>query len=202
MRSHAIACDLEKNLSFTTVQVLVKASGTRSGTESLPKVFLHYNCEQISFIIFFAFLKKGRNEKRDSFYTAKRVSSVHSCHDETCLAVFSVPFPQNKFRMCFFLNRKVHTYTCLDTWTKHYYDSNMRCPRQNRTHHTLMSHHNTEPRHNMQRKQTLPPTRERRNQIRPGGSRHPAIMQEQSIAPYSQPSVQSQPNRRNQQRKH
>jgi hypothetical protein len=30
----------------------------RSGTESLPKVFLHDNCEQVSFIIFFAFLKK------------------------------------------------------------------------------------------------------------------------------------------------
>ena len=62
---HAIACDckqsqaiLKKNLSFTTVRVLENASGTRSGTESLPKVFLHANCEQISFIIFFAFLKK------------------------------------------------------------------------------------------------------------------------------------------------
>ena len=65
MRSHAITCDRmrshaisKKNLSFTTVQVLENASGTRSGTESLPKVFLHDNCEQISFIIFFAFLKK------------------------------------------------------------------------------------------------------------------------------------------------
>jgi len=43
---------------WTTVRVLENASGTRSGTESLPKVFLHDNCEQISFIIFFAFLKK------------------------------------------------------------------------------------------------------------------------------------------------
>ena len=41
-----------------TVQVLENASGMRSGTESLPKVFLHDNCEQVSFIIFFAFLKK------------------------------------------------------------------------------------------------------------------------------------------------
>jgi hypothetical protein len=55
MRSHVIS---KKNLSFTTVRVLENASGTRSGTESLPKVFLHDNCEQISFIIFFAFLKK------------------------------------------------------------------------------------------------------------------------------------------------
>ncbi len=58
MRSHAITCDRmrshaisKKNLSFTTVQVLENASGTRSGTESLPKVFLHDNCEQISFIV-------------------------------------------------------------------------------------------------------------------------------------------------------
>ncbi len=51
---------------------------------------------------YFRLSQKGRNEKRDSFYTAKRVSSVHSCHDETRLAVFSVPFPQNKFRTCFF----------------------------------------------------------------------------------------------------
>jgi len=63
MRSHAIACDRMQsheiaNPMSTTVRVLENASGTRSGTESLPKVFLHDNCEQISFIIFFAFLKK------------------------------------------------------------------------------------------------------------------------------------------------
>jgi hypothetical protein len=60
---HVIACDRKRsheiaNLMSTTVRVLENASGTRSGTESLPKVFLHDNCEQISFIIFFAFLKK------------------------------------------------------------------------------------------------------------------------------------------------
>jgi hypothetical protein len=45
---HAIACDRKRshaiskiNLSFTTVRVLGNASGMRSGTESLPKVFLH-----------------------------------------------------------------------------------------------------------------------------------------------------------------
>jgi len=90
MQLQAIACDLEK--TFTTVRVLENASGMRTGTESLPKVFLHDNCEQISF--FFCLSQKGRNEKWDSFYTAKRVSSVHSCRDETRLAVFSVPFPQ------------------------------------------------------------------------------------------------------------
>jgi len=58
MRLQAITCDLEKKPSFTTDPVLENASGMRSGTESLPKVFLHDNCEQISFIIFFAFLKK------------------------------------------------------------------------------------------------------------------------------------------------
>jgi hypothetical protein len=51
---------------------------------------------------FFRLSQKGRNEKRDSFYTAKCVSSVSSCRDETRLAVFSVPFPQNKFQTCFF----------------------------------------------------------------------------------------------------
>ena len=99
MRSQAIACDLKKKLSFTTVRVLENASGTRSRTESLSKVFLHDNCEQISI---FCLSQKGRNEKRDSFYTAKCVSSVHSCRDETRLVIFSVPFPPNKFRMCFF----------------------------------------------------------------------------------------------------
>ena len=63
MGSHAIACDRMQshaiaNLMSTTVRVLENASGTRSGTESLPKVFLQDNFEQISFIIFFAFLKK------------------------------------------------------------------------------------------------------------------------------------------------
>ena len=52
MQSHEIA-----NLMSTTVRVLENASGTRSGTESLPKVFLHDNCEQISYN-FFRFLKK------------------------------------------------------------------------------------------------------------------------------------------------
>ena len=62
MRSHAFACDRMRsheiaNLMSTTVRVLENASGTRSGTESLPKVFLHDNCEQISYN-FFRFLKK------------------------------------------------------------------------------------------------------------------------------------------------
>jgi len=65
MQSHVISCDRKrshaiskKKLMSTTVRILENASGTRSGTESLPKVFLHDNCEQISFIIFFTFLKK------------------------------------------------------------------------------------------------------------------------------------------------
>ena len=66
MRSQAIACDIsKKNLSFRTVRVLENASGTRSGTESLPKVFLQDNFEQISFIIFFAFLKKEEMKLRE-----------------------------------------------------------------------------------------------------------------------------------------
>jgi hypothetical protein len=74
LRLHAIACNVavisaKKKLMSTTVRVLENTSGTRSGTESLPKVFLHDNCEQIYIIIFLPFSKK-RNKKRDSFYTA------------------------------------------------------------------------------------------------------------------------------------
>jgi len=39
----------------------------RSWTESLPEVFLHDNCEQISLIIFFAFLKKEEMRSRTHF---------------------------------------------------------------------------------------------------------------------------------------
>ena len=70
MRLHAIASDRKiskKNLSVTAVLVLENALGTRSGTESVPKVFLHDNCEQISFIIFFAFLKKEEMRSRTHF---------------------------------------------------------------------------------------------------------------------------------------
>jgi len=59
-RSHAIS---KKNLSFTTVQVLENASGT---------VFLDDNCEQISFIIFFAFLKK-EEMRRGTHFTQQKV---------------------------------------------------------------------------------------------------------------------------------
>ena len=58
MRSHAIACDIsKKNLSFRTVRVLENASGTRSGTESLPKCFFTTTVNRFH-IIFLAFLKK------------------------------------------------------------------------------------------------------------------------------------------------
>ena len=58
MRSHAIACDIsKKNLSFRTVRVLENASGTRSGTESLPKCFFTTTVNRFH-ILFFAFLKK------------------------------------------------------------------------------------------------------------------------------------------------
>ncbi len=55
MRSHAIACNLcdvdaisKKKLSVDDCE---NTPGTRSGTESLPEVFLHDNCEQIFIII-------------------------------------------------------------------------------------------------------------------------------------------------------
>ena len=66
-RSHAIACDRMRsheiaNLMSTTVWVLENAPGTRSGTESLPKVFLHNNCEQISLLFFSPFSKRKKWE--------------------------------------------------------------------------------------------------------------------------------------------
>ena len=62
MRSHGIACDRMQshaiaNLMSTTVRVLENASGTRSGTESLPKCFFTTTVNRFH-IIFFAFLKK------------------------------------------------------------------------------------------------------------------------------------------------
>jgi hypothetical protein len=36
--------------------------------------------------------------------------TVHSCRDETRLAVFSVPFPQPSFQTCFFLAFDLHSF--------------------------------------------------------------------------------------------
>ncbi len=62
LRSHAIACDVmrsqKKTFLSSTVRVLENTLGMRSGTESLPKEFLHNNCEQIFYHYFFDFLKK------------------------------------------------------------------------------------------------------------------------------------------------
>jgi len=77
-RSQAIACDLEKTFLSRLSKFLKMHREQEVGQKVCLKCF--------------------------SFYTAKRVSSVHSCRDETRLAVFSVPFPQNKFRTCFFLS--------------------------------------------------------------------------------------------------
>jgi hypothetical protein len=62
MRLHEIACDRMQlheiaNLMSTTVRVLENTSGTRSGTESLPKCFFTTTVNRFH-IIFFAFLKK------------------------------------------------------------------------------------------------------------------------------------------------
>jgi hypothetical protein len=58
----------------TTVRVLENTSGTRSGTESLPEVFLHDNCEQIYNHYLFR-LSHKEEMSSDSFFTAKRASS-------------------------------------------------------------------------------------------------------------------------------
>jgi len=111
MRSHAITCDRMRSHRMrsrkkTFLSRLSKFLKMHREQEAGQKVcresfFTTTNCEQISFIIFSPFSKR----KKYSFYTAKRFSSVHSCRDETRLAVFSVPFPQNKFRTCFFQGR-------------------------------------------------------------------------------------------------
>ncbi len=58
-----------------TVQLSDYFSFEKGGTESLPNVFVHDNCEQIYFYFYFLPSNKKRDEKRDSFYTAKRVYS-------------------------------------------------------------------------------------------------------------------------------
>jgi len=56
MRSHAIACDLEKNLSFTTVQVLKIYQEREAGQKVCLKCFFMTNVNRFHF--FFGFLKK------------------------------------------------------------------------------------------------------------------------------------------------
>ena len=99
------ACDRMRSRKKTFLSRLSKFLKMHREQEAGQKVCLKcfFTTTVNRFHNFFRLSQKGRNEKRDSFYTAKSVSSVHSCRDETRLAVFSVPFPQNKFRTCFFL---------------------------------------------------------------------------------------------------
>ena len=107
MRSHTIACDCmrsrKKTLCRQLSEFLKMHREREAGQKVCLKCFVTTTVNRFHYY-FFRLSQKGRNEKRESFYTAKRVSSVHSRRDETRLAVFSVPFPQNKFRTCFFLN--------------------------------------------------------------------------------------------------
>jgi len=77
MRSHEIACDLMQshsiaNLMSTTVRVLENASGTRSGTESLPMCFFTTTVNRFH-IFFFAFLKK-EEMRSGTHFTQQNVS--------------------------------------------------------------------------------------------------------------------------------
>ena len=113
MRSHAIACDRIQSheIAFNRMksqtlcrqlsEFLKMHREREAGQKVCLKCFFTTTVNRFHYY-FFRLSQKGRNEKRESFYTAKRVSSVHSRRDETRLAVFSVPFPQNKFRTCFF----------------------------------------------------------------------------------------------------
>jgi hypothetical protein len=65
MRSHAIACDRMQsheiaNLMSTTVRVLENASGTRSGTESLPKCFFTTTVNRFHLLFFSPFSKRKK----------------------------------------------------------------------------------------------------------------------------------------------
>jgi len=99
MRSHAIS---KKTLCRQLSEFLKMHREREAGQKVCLKCFVTTTVNRFHYY-FFRLSQKGRNEKRESFYTAKRVSSVHSRRDETRLAVFSVPFPQNKFQTCFFL---------------------------------------------------------------------------------------------------
>ena len=105
MRSHAIASDRMRSWKKTFLSRLSEFLKMHREQEAGQKVCLKcfFMTTVNRFHIIFSLSQKGRNKKWDSFYTAKCVSSVHSCRDETRLAVFSVPFPQNKFQTCFFL---------------------------------------------------------------------------------------------------
>ena len=118
MRSHAIVCDRmrsrKKTLCRQLSEFLKMHREREAGQKVCLKCFVTTTVNRFHYY-FFRLSQKGRNEKRESFYTAKRVSSVHSRRDETRLAVFSVPFPQNKFRTCFFL---VSTITPIRKFTR------------------------------------------------------------------------------------
>ena len=110
MRSHAISCDRMRSLSNSILpekgiirdrmksqtlcrqlsEFLKMHREREAGQKVCLKCFFTTTVNRFHYY-FFRLSQKGRNEKRESFYTAKRVSSVHSCRDETHLAVFSVP---------------------------------------------------------------------------------------------------------------
>jgi len=62
--------------------------------QEFAKVFLHDNCEQISFIIFFAFQKKDEMRSGTHFTQQNVLLLFTVVVTKTRLAIFSVPFPQ------------------------------------------------------------------------------------------------------------
>ena len=98
-RSHAISSDRMRSRKKTFLsrlsEFLKMHRERKAGQKVCLKCFFTTTVNRFHLLFFSPFSK--RKKKRDSFYTAKRVSSFHSCRDETRLAIFSVPFPQNKF---------------------------------------------------------------------------------------------------------
>ena len=103
MRSHEIACDRMKSRQLS--EFLKMHREREAGQKVCSKVFLHTTVNRFHIGNFFRFLKKEEIKSGTNFTQRKIVSSVHSHRDETRLAVFSVPFPQNKFQTCFFLTK-------------------------------------------------------------------------------------------------
>ena len=94
---HAIACDRMRSRKKTLCRQLSEFLKMHREREAGQKVCLkcfftttvnRFHC------YFFRLSQKGRNEKRDSFYTAKRVSSVHSVVTKHVWPYFQSRFPK------------------------------------------------------------------------------------------------------------
>ncbi len=98
--------------------------------------------------------------------------------------------------------KEKYTFTCWDTYQTHYSDLTIQNQRKSRTRHTHMSSPNMELKYNMYQTPTLPPpSTKRRPNIYRQLQEPSFIVDGRSIILFSPHSVQSQPNKCNQQKK-